>query len=55
MKKKRLNEWELFNNLDITYMSYIIFALFTFKVYIQSGFHFFIKSQNFSKESCCLK
>ena len=26
MKKKRLNEWELFNNLDITYMSYIIFA-----------------------------
>ena len=26
MKKKRLNKWELFNNLDITYMSYIIFA-----------------------------
>ena len=26
MKKKKLNEWELFNNLDITYMSYLIFA-----------------------------
>ena len=24
MEKKRLNEWELFNNLNITYMSYIL-------------------------------
>ena len=46
MKKKKLNEWELFNNFDITYMSYIIFNL-----HLESGFHFFIKSQNFSIES----
>ena len=26
MKKKKLNEWEPFNNLDITFMSYINFA-----------------------------